>query len=316
MFENSGVKLLYAKIQKQLFYMIPEKWDRIYLYASFIQGMNHLETGEMFFYYFPKSLLKKNPVNSYEIPAKFNLEEEEYLKLAGKLYHLIKQLRDEFTKNGEKQWTNLTIKIENFKFIVEFYYDELSTLEEVSQRKHLLWVYHNLHTPLESFSKKQRQILLEELEKEQWNKQEVQTYSEAMYKSSIKNLVQYHQEKAQYVSEPQLENQFSDAFELNKENQFSDIFQSNKENEFQDLFGTNQEIGFEKNGQNKYETKINNKPKFYKRQKNSKKQFLLATNHIKEDAKTKEKTLEEQIQEQLEEQKKLIKSQILNQGNH
>ena len=185
MFENSGVKLLYAKIQKQLFYMIPEKWDRIYLYASFIQGMNHLETGEMFFYYFPKSLLKKNPVNSYEIPSKFNLEEEEYLKLASKLYYLMKQLRDEFTQNGEKQWTNITIKIENFKFIVEFYYDELSTLEEVSQKKHLLWVYHNLKTPLESFNKKQKQILIEVLEKEQLSKPEVQTYSEAMYKSPI-----------------------------------------------------------------------------------------------------------------------------------
>lgn len=208
MFENSGVKLLYAKIQKQLFYMIPEKWDKIYLYASFIEGMNHLETGEMFFYYFPKSLLKKNPVNSYEIPAKFNLEEEEYLKLASKLYYLMKQLRDEFTQNGEKQWTNVTIKIENFKFVVKFYYDELSTLEEASQRKHLLWVYHNLKTPLESFNKKQRQILIEELEKEQLSKPEVQTYSEAMYKSPIKNLVQYHQEKMQFVSEPKLEQKY------------------------------------------------------------------------------------------------------------
>lgn len=33
-------KLLYAEIQKKLFYIIPEKWESIYLYASVIETPN------------------------------------------------------------------------------------------------------------------------------------------------------------------------------------------------------------------------------------------------------------------------------------
>ena len=31
---NSNITDLYERIRKELFYMIPEKWERIYLYAS------------------------------------------------------------------------------------------------------------------------------------------------------------------------------------------------------------------------------------------------------------------------------------------
>ena len=99
--------MIYSKIQKQLFYMIPEKWDSIYLYASITEKINNLETGELFFYYFPKGILRKNPVNSYEIPSKFNLNEEEYVRLAEELYNLIKKLRREFKKADEELWNIL-----------------------------------------------------------------------------------------------------------------------------------------------------------------------------------------------------------------
>ena len=61
---------IYSEIQKQLIYMIPEKWDKIYLYASITNQINNLQTGELYFYYYPKGILKKNPVNVYEIPSK------------------------------------------------------------------------------------------------------------------------------------------------------------------------------------------------------------------------------------------------------
>ena len=57
---NSKIREIYIEIQKQLFYMIPEKWDKLYLYSSIITHPSHLETGEMFFYYLPKGLLKRN----------------------------------------------------------------------------------------------------------------------------------------------------------------------------------------------------------------------------------------------------------------
>ena len=91
------IKLMYKEIQKKLFYMLPEKWDSVYLYASIIEHAK-LQTGEMFFYYIPRGVLRKNPVNVYEVPSRFNIEEEEYLKLADKLYEKIKELRIEMIR--------------------------------------------------------------------------------------------------------------------------------------------------------------------------------------------------------------------------
>ena len=44
MVENSEIKNIYSELQKQLFYLIPEKWDRIYLYASVEEKMRGFET--------------------------------------------------------------------------------------------------------------------------------------------------------------------------------------------------------------------------------------------------------------------------------
>ena len=98
MLNTAKLRSIYSNIQTQLFYMIPEKWDRIYLYASILEKVNNLETGEMFFYYYPKGILKKNPINVYEVPSKFNIDESAYMKLVDKLYDTIKILRQEFEK--------------------------------------------------------------------------------------------------------------------------------------------------------------------------------------------------------------------------
>ena len=96
------IKEIYEDIQKKLFYMIPEKWDELYLYASVIERFGKVETGELFFYYIPKGILRKNPINVYEIPTKFNLEEGEYLRLVELLYDTIKGLRNEHKKQERK----------------------------------------------------------------------------------------------------------------------------------------------------------------------------------------------------------------------
>ena len=84
-----------------------------------------MQTGELYFYYYPKGILKKNPVNVYEIPSKFSLDEEMYLKLVEELYNSIKELRRLARKPEQELWSNLTIKIENSKFIVEYSYEEV-----------------------------------------------------------------------------------------------------------------------------------------------------------------------------------------------
>ena len=119
-----NIKNAHHEIQKKIFGMIPEKWDKIYLYASIIDHFNNLQTGEMFFFYYPKGLLKKKAVNVYEVPAKFNIDEKQYLKLADELYKSIKKLRNECIENNEKQWSNITITIEKQKYKAEYGYEE------------------------------------------------------------------------------------------------------------------------------------------------------------------------------------------------
>ena len=102
-------KILYSEIQKKLFYIIPEKWDSIYLYASVIDMPNQKPIGEMYFYYLPKGFIKKKYVNGYEIPNIFNIDEEQYSKLITDVYNKIKLLREKFVNSKRNIWSNITI---------------------------------------------------------------------------------------------------------------------------------------------------------------------------------------------------------------
>ena len=118
-------KIIYSEIQKKLFYIIPEKWESIYLYASIMNAPNQKAFGEMFFYYLPKGLIKRKFVNSYEIPGIFNIDEQQYSKLIAEVYKEIKDLRNCFIRNKKKAWTNITIIIKDAKFRIEYDYENL-----------------------------------------------------------------------------------------------------------------------------------------------------------------------------------------------
>ncbi len=142
---TKNMKDKYEKIQTCLFDLIPEKWEEIYLYASVIEEDNEIQTGEMYFYYLPKGLLKKKPVNVYEVPKKFNINETEYLKIVDVLYQTIKDLKQDFVDTNQKLWTNLTISIAHCRFKVEFDYDKISKEEYASYVRHVIWRYKYLH---------------------------------------------------------------------------------------------------------------------------------------------------------------------------
>ncbi len=192
MFVTANIRNIYAKIQRGLFYMLPEKWDSVYLYASVLEHYNNVQTGEMFFYYYPKSVLKKNPVNVYEVPNKFNMEEKTYLKLAEKLYKKIKELRLEQIKMGEIPWTNITISIKNLKFTVEYNYDDLINSEYTSEDRHLIWRYKYLNVPLSSYSKKERKMVEKYLAEEEYHNKNITTYNEGIYRKPISRIGEYN----------------------------------------------------------------------------------------------------------------------------
>ena len=213
MVEDSKIKEIYSQIQKQLFYMIPEKWDKVYLYSSILERPNHMETGEMFFYYVPKGVLKKNPVNVYEIPNKFNMREEEYFKLADKLYATIKKLRNAHIKLGRKKWHSIVVSIADFKFNVEYNYEDLNDSRFNSYERHIIFRYKYLDFPYSSYTKKEKRVVEEYLQEYKYNKEMTKIYTEPMYEAPFQTIkINSKDSNIRFVKEEevkQMENQRS-----------------------------------------------------------------------------------------------------------
>lgn len=179
------IQRIYKEIQRQLFYMIPEKWNKVYLYSSILERQNHLETGELYFYYIPKGILRKNPINIYEIPTKFSIDENQYLKLVDNLYSEIKRLQRVCTELGEEPWNNVVISIADFKFTVEYNYNETNF---TSYEKHLIFRYKYLEYPITSFNKNEKDVI--ERYNYYANNKKIKTkeYSEVMYEMPFETI--------------------------------------------------------------------------------------------------------------------------------
>lgn len=186
------IKEIYEDIQKRLFYMIPEKWEKLYLYSSVIDKTNGEKTGELYFYYIPKGILRKKPVNVYEIPSKFNLDENDYLKLVKILYERIKLLREEFRKSETSTlWSNITMTIENSKFKVEYNYDDLEHSSFTSYERHIIWRYEYLGIGEEQVSKKEKEILNRYITGPKLIKRK-ENYETGIYIKDIENKIAYN----------------------------------------------------------------------------------------------------------------------------
>ena len=186
------IKEIYEDIQKKLYYMIPEKWDKLFLYSSVIDMPNGEKKGELYFYYIPKGILKKKPVNVYEIPNKFNLDENDYLKLVSILYAKIKQLREEFRKSETGElWSNITISIQNMKFKVEYNYDDLERSEFNSYERHIIWRYEYLGIGEEQVNKKDKEILRRYLLGAKTLARK-ETYETGIYITDVENKIAYN----------------------------------------------------------------------------------------------------------------------------
>ena len=194
MINTPKMKDLYSQIYDKILYMIPEKWEKVYLYASVIENLNSIETGEMFFYYFPKGILKKNPVNVYEVPSKFNLDENEYLELAENLYDTIKDLRDEFRHYKQRMWSNITITIVDSKFDVEFNYENLLNSKYSNEDRHIIWNYKYLNEPIERLNKRDRKMLEEYLANENLISNDTYKYEKNIYDKKIHNVIDYNRD--------------------------------------------------------------------------------------------------------------------------
>ena len=199
------IKEIYEDIQKRLFYMIPEKWEKLYLYSSVIDKLNGEKTGELYFYYIPKGIFRKKTVNVYEIPSKFNLDENDYLKLVKILYERIKLLREEFRKSETSTlWSNITMTIENSKFKVEYNYDDLEHSSFTSYERHIIWRYEYLGIGEEQVSKKEKEILNRYITGPKLIKRK-ENYETGIYIKDIENKIAYNTDENKPLEKEQEE---------------------------------------------------------------------------------------------------------------
>lgn len=190
------IKDIYEEIQKELFYMIPEKWDKLYLYSCVIDMPKNVKTGELFFYYVPKGVLRKKPINVYEIPNKFNLDENQYLKLVELLFNKIKQLREEFRKVDIEAWSNITLIIENSRVRVEYDYEDLKRSSFTSYERHIIWRYKYLGIGPEQVSKKDKEIIKRFLlGAKTLSRKEI--YQFGIYVKDVGNIIDYNTEDSE-----------------------------------------------------------------------------------------------------------------------
>lgn len=183
------IKELYEDIQRKIFYAVPGKWDELYLYASIIERLGKLQTGEMYFYFMPKGILKRKYVNVYEVPDKYDIDEDSYLHLIELLYDKIKELRDEFQKTNQPVWSNMTITIKNSKFKIEYNYDKLIGTRDEYFNHHIYWRNKYLH--IEPHGKKEKQAIEDYLANRKTGKHKNEEYDTGIYLKRKTNIVTY-----------------------------------------------------------------------------------------------------------------------------
>ena len=192
---NTIIEKLYFEIRKSIFNMIPEKCDEVYLYATVLVDDENEESGEMFFFYYPKGIIRKRPVNVYEIPSRFNIEEKEYMKMAEKLYELLKQLRKQCKIYYGIDWSNVTISIKNVEFKAEYNCDDLINSFYSDKDRKLIWQYKYLDYPIEKISKSNKEILDNYLSEEENGMHKIFSHVENFYKKMEKKSIIYNNQE-------------------------------------------------------------------------------------------------------------------------
>ena len=169
----------FKEIYTSILNLIPEKWEKVCLYASSFKNLK----GEMFFYYFPKRIIKAKPINCYEIPNKFDIDEFTYNEELYKLYNKIKELKVILNEN----WTNVTIIIDKKLFTAQFHFDDLSKSKYSDEDRHLIWQYKYLNLPIDSFNKKQQIMIANYKEESKFEPKTILININDLEKEEIKN---------------------------------------------------------------------------------------------------------------------------------
>ena len=163
-----------SQIQELIYYIIPEKWKNIELYIS-MPDMG-IRKGEMFFYYLPNSIFKRQYINCYEVPYMFNISEKEYSDIMSKLYNKFMILKEELNKNN-RQVEEIYVHITKTNYMMEIATDNIVLKKKDIRRNmlmlyssyenHIIWRYINLNILPDE--KRDKEIIRKYLNSEYYN---------------------------------------------------------------------------------------------------------------------------------------------------
>lgn len=143
---------LYDLIIAKLANLVLENWKEIYLYVSFFEN----KKGELYFYYFPKKIIKTKPINCYEIPEKFGIDENAFNNKLTELYSILEELNNNYVV---PKCTNATIQLTNDIFKIKYSYEDLVNSKYDDAQRRVMWAYKYLGIPIESMSISERSLI-------------------------------------------------------------------------------------------------------------------------------------------------------------
>ena len=171
-----------SQIQELIYYIIPEKWKNIELYIS-MPDMG-IRKGEMFFYYLPNSIFKRQYINCYEVPYMFNISEKEYSDIMSKLYNKFMILKEELNKNN-RNVEEIYVHITKDKYVMEIATDDI-ILKKNDIRKNMLMLYSSYENHIIW-----RYINLNILPDEKRDKEIIRKYLNSEYYNLEKELIEF-----------------------------------------------------------------------------------------------------------------------------
>ena len=171
-----------SQIQELIYYIIPEKWKNIELYISMPDMA--IRKGEMFFYYLPNSIFKRQYINCYEVPYMFNISEKEYSDIMSKLYNKFMILKEELNKNN-RNVEEIYVHITKDKYVMEIATDDI-ILKKNDIRKNMLMLYSSYENHIIW-----RYINLNILPDERRDKEIIRKYLNSEYYTLEKELIEF-----------------------------------------------------------------------------------------------------------------------------
>lgn len=105
------IEELYQRIGNKLVGIIPDEWDKIYLYAEILPGSRIV-----YFYY--NSTTRNELIFGQSIPEIYGVDDQIYNRLDRELVEYFVELNQESLKSSPEPWTNLTMYLDQSENLI------------------------------------------------------------------------------------------------------------------------------------------------------------------------------------------------------